>query len=216
MAKYYGLQQRGRAKNRERGSDNISLYLQAVNAMGKKNKAIAEIMRVYALQTMDGTSNLVTRITRDSEFTKEYLDALERNITPRGLCCLTNNRTQINTSCIHGSCCPCFAPCQTEEDSDSEWDSENSDLDDDDEVQECRARAIQRCNLTRKAIGCTTDAIIAEKMVKRHGPDPDLLKHRENCSDYMNRVLDKLHRDRNPNARRKVTEKRHFQSIPVV
>ena len=63
---------------------------------------------------------------------------------------------------------------------------------DEDSLSDVRARVVKLSNLKRNAIDVTTDVIVAEHLLRRHGDDSSLLMHHYNCSKEMHQALAKL------------------------
>lgn len=71
-------------------------------------------------------------------------------------------------------------------------DESEDDSEDEDEDANVQARVRKLSNLKRNAIDVTTDVIVAENLLRRHGDDSGLLMYKERCSQEMFRALDKL------------------------
>lgn len=99
----------------------------------------------------------------------------------RALCCLCSKRqslSNLNRDGGHYS----DGGCYSDEDGDE----------DDDTDSKVRARAVELSNLKRNAIDVTTDVIVAENLLKRHGNDSSLLMYHDKCFKEMCRILNKL------------------------
>lgn len=55
-----------------------------------------------------------------------------------------------------------------------------------------RARVVELSKLKRDAIDVTTDVIIAENLLRRHGEDSSLLMYHGKCDREMHQALDKI------------------------
>lgn len=74
-----------------------------------------------------------------------------------------------------------------QDDSDDYDSDENEDTD-----TKVQARVVKLSNLKRNAIDVTTDVIVAENLLRRHGNDLSLLMYHDKCSKEMDQALDKL------------------------
>lgn len=102
----------------------------------------------------------------------------------RALCCLCSNRQNLgNLNRSQG-----YYHYYQDDDSDDS-DDVDSDEDSDTKVQ---ARVVKLANLKRKAIDVTTDVIVAENLLRRHGDDSSLLMYHDRCTEEMYRALGKL------------------------
>lgn len=98
----------------------------------------------------------------------------------RTLCCLCSNRQNVLSS---GGGRSYYHYYDSEEDSDDE-----------DEAMDAKVqtRVIELSNLKRNAIDVTTDVIVADNLLRRHGNDLSLLMYHDKCTKEMYRALDKL------------------------
>lgn len=71
---------------------------------------------------------------------------------------------------------------------DSEEDNEDASSD----PKEFRIRALKLSRLKREAIDATTDVIIADRLLQKHGVDSSLLVYYHECSHNMSRGVEKL------------------------
>lgn len=97
----------------------------------------------------------------------------------RALCCLCSSRQRSDGNYYYQE--------------DSDYDS--SDDDEDDQVEDgrkMRTRALKLSRLKRDAIDATTDVVVAEKLLHRHGGDSSLLMYYDQCSQEMTQALNKL------------------------
>lgn len=97
----------------------------------------------------------------------------------RAFCCLCNNRQSLPNINKGGG----YYYYQDDSDDDSE--DEYTDA-------KVQARVVELSNLKRNAIDATTDVIVAEDLLRRHGNDSSLLMYHNKCSEGMYRALDKL------------------------
>lgn len=74
------------------------------------------------------------------------------------------------------------------------WDDEGDEESDEDEYTERERQALllNLFNLKHNAIDATTDVIVADELLRRHGDDSSLLMYHDRCSAEMRRALDKL------------------------
>lgn len=99
----------------------------------------------------------------------------------RALCCLCSNRQTLSNLNRGGGYYHYYQD-----------DSDDEDSDDDDSDTKVQARVVKLSNLKRKAIDVTTDVIVAENLLRRHGDDSSLLMYHDKCSKEMYRALGKL------------------------
>lgn len=104
----------------------------------------------------------------------------------RALCCLCQNRDTVRGYMGGGGE-------YYQEFEDSEDDDEDEDKDDDSSNQkEFRRRALKLSRLKRDAIEATADAVVADRLLKRHGGDSSLLMYYDECSHEMSKALQRL------------------------
>lgn len=96
----------------------------------------------------------------------------------RAFCCLCSNRQSLN----RGGGYYHYYQDDSDDDSDEDEDTDNK----------VRARVVEFSKLKRDAIDVTTDVIVAENLLRRHGNDSSLLMYHDKCSKEMYRALDKL------------------------
>lgn len=97
----------------------------------------------------------------------------------RAFCCLCRNRQTLN---------------QGRDYYQYYRDDESDEESDEDEYTERRRRALllKLSNLKRNAIDATTDAVVADDLLRRYGDDSSLLMYHDRCSAEMRQALDKL------------------------
>lgn len=101
----------------------------------------------------------------------------------RALCCLCQNRDT-----VHGYLGRSGGGDYYEDFEDSEEDDEDESSD----PKEFRLRALKVSRLKREAIDATTDVIIADRLLQKHGVDSSLLMYYDECSHEMSRTLERL------------------------
>lgn len=100
----------------------------------------------------------------------------------RVFCCLCRNRQTLNYAQDYYR---------------SYWDDSDEESDEDEytgqqQQQQQRAHMLNMSNLKRNAIDATTDVIVADELLRRHGDDSGLLMYYDRCSAEMHRALEKL------------------------
>lgn len=106
----------------------------------------------------------------------------------RALCCLCQNRDTVRGYMGGGGGGEYY-----QEFEDSEDDDEDEDKDKDSSNQkEFRRRALKLSRRKRDAIEATADAVVADKLLKRHGGDSSLLMYYDECSHEMSKALQRL------------------------
>lgn len=107
----------------------------------------------------------------------------------RALCCLCQNRDTVRGYMGGGG-----EYYQEFEDSEDDDEDEDEDKDDDDSSnqKEFRRRALKLSRLKRDAIEATADALVADRLLKRHGGDSSLLMYYDECSHEMSKALQRL------------------------
>lgn len=97
----------------------------------------------------------------------------------RVFCCLCRNKQTLN---------------YTRDYYNSYWDDSDEEDDEDENTgqHQQQKRMLYMANLKRDAIDATTDVIVADELLRRHGDDSSLLMYYDRCSTEMHRALDKL------------------------
>lgn len=111
----------------------------------------------------------------------------------RALCCLCQNRDTVRGYMGGGG--EYYQEFEDSEDDDEDEDEDkDEDKDDDDSSnqKEFRRRALKLSRLKRDAIEATADALVADRLLKRHGGDSSLLMYYDECSHEMSKALQRL------------------------
>lgn len=110
----------------------------------------------------------------------------------RALCCLCQNRDTVRGYMGGGG--EDYQEFEDSEDDDEDEDKDkDKDKDDDSSNQkEFWRRALKLSRLKRDAIEATADAVVADRLLKRHGGDSSLLMYYDECSHEMSKALQRL------------------------
>lgn len=110
----------------------------------------------------------------------------------RALCCLCQNRDTVRGYMGGGG--EYYQEFEDSEDDDEDEDKDkDKDKDDDSSNQkEFWRRALKLSRLKRDAIEATADAVVADRLLKRHGGDSSLLMYYDECSHEMSKALQRL------------------------
>ena len=102
----------------------------------------------------------------------------------RAFCCLRSNRQSLLNN--GGGYYHYYSQDDSgDDDSDAEYTATDAEA-------RVRANELFKLKLKRNAINATTDVIVAENLLRRHGDDSSLLMYYDKCSKGMYRALDKL------------------------